>query len=73
MINILVFGDSNSWGYTDEDEGKRYDKRWPVELSVHLANARLNCFIKEDSLPGRTTNVNDMQDGSHLNLSLIHI
>ena len=67
MINILAFGDSNSWGYTDEDEGKRYDKRWPVELSNHLANARLNCSVKEDSLPGRTTNVNDMRDGSHLN------
>ena len=67
MINILVFGDSNSWGYTDEDEGKRYYKRWPVELSNHLANARLNCSVKEDSLPGRTTNVNDMVDGSHLN------
>ena len=67
MINILVFGDSNSWGYTDEDEGKRYDKRWPVELSNNLANARLNCSVKEDSLPGRTTNVNDMLDGSHLN------
>ena len=66
MINILVFGDSNSWGYTDEDEGKRYDKRWPIELSNHLANARLNCSLKEDSLPGRTTNINDMQDGSHL-------
>ena len=23
--------------------------------------------VKEDSLPGRTTNINDMQDGSHLN------
>ena len=56
MINILVFGDSNSWGYTDEDEGKRYDKRWPIELAKHLANARLNCSVKEDSLPGRTTN-----------------
>ena len=67
MINILVFGDSNSWGYTDEDEGKRYDKRWPIELSNNLANALLNCSVKEDSLPGRTTNVNDMQDGSHLN------
>ena len=71
MINILVFGDSNSWGYTDEDEGKRYDKRWPIELSNHLANARLNCSVKEDSLPGRTTNINDMQDGSHLNGSSV--
>ena len=67
MINILVFGDSNTWGYTDEDDGKRYDQRWPLEFSKHLIKSGLDCSIKEDALPGRTTNIDDMRDGSHLN------
>ncbi len=67
MINILVFGDSNSWGFVDEDEGQRYDKRWPLILADHLNQSGLSCNLHEDSLPGRTTNVNDERDGTHLN------
>ena len=67
MINILVFGDSNSWGFVDEDEGQRYDKRWPLIFADYLNQSGLSCNLHEDSLPGRTTNVNDERDGIHLN------
>lgn len=67
MINILVFGDSNSWGFVDEDDGKKYSLRWPIVLKNDLKNQNLDCCILEDSLPGRTTNLNDEQDGHHLN------
>ena len=67
MINILVFGDSNSWGFIDEDEGQRYNKRWPLILADYLNQSGLSCNLHEDSLPGRTTNVNDERDGIHLN------
>ncbi len=67
MKRILVFGDSNSWGYTDEDNGQRYEKRWPVLLNQELIQKGFNTEIIEDCLPGRTTNIDDLQDGTHLN------
>ena len=67
MKRILVFGDSNSWGYTDEDNGQRYEKRWPVLLNKHLIQKGFNIEILEDCLPGRTTNIDDPRDGIHLN------
>ena len=67
MKRILVFGDSNSWGYTDEDNGQRYEKRWPILLSQELIQKGFNTEIIEDCLPGRTTNIDDPQDGIHLN------
>ncbi len=63
MKRILVFGDSNSWGYTDEDNGQRYEKRWPILLSQDLIQKGFNTEIVEDCLPGRTTNIDDPQDG----------
>ena len=67
MKRILVFGDSNSWGYTDQDNGQRYDKRWPILLNEQLIQKGFNIKILEDCLPGRTTNIDDPQDGIHLN------
>ena len=67
MINILVFGDSNSWGYTDKDQGKRYNNRWPIILSKKLNNLGIKSHIHEDCLPGRTTNISDPIDGDHFN------
>ncbi|MBT6008566.1 MAG: arylesterase, partial [Rhodobacterales bacterium] len=26
---ILVYGDSNSWGYLDDGSGERFQDRWP--------------------------------------------
>ena len=67
MKRVLVFGDSNSWGYTDQDNGRRYEKRWPVLLKQELIQKGFNIEILEDCLPGRTTNIDDLQDGTHLN------
>ena len=67
MKRVLIFGDSNSWGYTDQDNGHRYEKRWPVLLNQKLIQKGFNIEILEDCLPGRTTNINDLQDGAHLN------
>ena len=67
MKRIFVFGDSNSWGYTDEDDGHRFEERWPISLKTFLSEMDLNVEIIEDCLPGRTTNIDDAQDGSHLN------
>ena len=67
MKRLLVFGDSNSWGYTDEDNGQKYEKRWPVLLSEKLIQKGCNIEILEDCLPGRTTNIDDPRDGIYLN------
>ena len=67
MKRIFVFGDSNSWGYTDEDDGHRFEERWPISLKTFLSEMDLDVEIIEDCLPGRTTNIDDAQDGSHLN------
>ena len=67
MKRILIFGDSNSWGYTDQDNGHRYEKRWPISLNQELIQKGFNIEILEDCLPGRTTNIDDLQDGTHLN------
>lgn len=67
LKNILIFGDSNSWGYVDEDNGKRYESRWPIIFESNLNKVGIDCKIIEDALPGRTTNIDDGEDGKHLN------
>jgi lysophospholipase L1-like esterase len=67
LKNILIFGDSNSWGYVDEDNGKRYESRWPIIFENNLNKENIDCKIIEDALPGRTTNIDDGKDGEHLN------
>ena len=36
-MRILVYGDSNSWGYLDDGSGQRYENRWPVVMAGELA------------------------------------
>ena len=67
LKNILIFGDSNSWGYVDEDNGKRFESRWSIVFEKNLNKEGIDCKIIEDALPGRTTNINDGKDGKHLN------
>ncbi len=67
LKNILIFGDSNSWGYVDEDNGKRYESRWPIVFENNLNKESIDCKIIVDALPGRTTNIDDGKDGKHLN------
>lgn len=58
---ILVFGDSNSWGWMprpDMEPTTRYDMatRWPGVLSAKLGD---RFEIIEEALSGRTTNLDD--------------
>jgi lysophospholipase L1-like esterase len=56
---ILVFGDSNSWGWSPVASGfpaERYadDVRWPGVLSAELARSGLAATVVVDGLSGRT-------------------
>ena len=43
-MRIMVYGDSNSWGYLDEEDGlrepQRFERRWPVVMVEALAEAK---------------------------------
>jgi len=66
-MHIFVFGDSNSWGYLSDGIGKKYEKRWPLVMLENLKTHTANTTLSEDSLPGRTTAIDDPQDGDFLN------
>lgn len=53
MVNILCYGDSNTYGYTP-DWKSRYprDVRWPGALQTLLGS---DFYVAEDGLIGRTT------------------
>ena len=63
---VLVYGDSNSWGYLDDGLGHRFGRRWPVEMSRHLSQSTAVSLI-EECLPGRTTNLPDPVMGTSFN------
>jgi lysophospholipase L1-like esterase len=50
MKRILVYGDSNSWGFPADGSGLRYARRWPVVMSEELG-----IDLVEDCLPARST------------------
>jgi lysophospholipase L1-like esterase len=56
MARILIYGDSNSWGYPPDGSGKRMARqtRWPGVLAPALG-----AEIIEETLPGRTVSKND--------------
>ena len=60
MINILCFGDSNTWGY-DPSTQTRFPNniRWTGVLQNLLGD---NFNIIEEGLNGRTTNVNEREE-----------
>ena len=66
MKRILIYGDSNSWGYLDDGQGQRFDRRWPVEMCRHLSKINPVSLI-EECLPGRTTNIDDPVMGNAFN------
>ena len=66
-MRILVYGDSNSWGYLDDGSGQRFADRWPVSMAQALSTAGQHIDLVEECLPGRTTNVDDPQEGSWCN------
>jgi len=51
-MRILVYGDSNSWGFPPDGSGLRFERgtRWPGILADALG-----AEVIEDALPGRTT------------------
>ena len=63
---ILIYGDSNSWGYLDDGLGQRFERRWPVEMHTRLS-AGQHISLIEECLPGRTTNLPDPVMGASFN------
>lgn len=65
MKRILCFGDSNTWGYRSDGQG-RFDipSTWPGILADNLAG---RATIEIDGLCGRTTCIPDPVEGEHLN------
>ena len=60
MINILCFGDSNTWGYDPETQTRFSKKiRWTGVLQQLLGT---NFNVIEEGLNGRTTNVNEKEE-----------
>ena len=58
-MRILVYGDSNSWGYLDDGSGQRYENRWPVVMAGELVARGMPVELVEECLPGRTTSADD--------------
>ncbi|MDA7598575.1 GDSL-type esterase/lipase family protein [Alphaproteobacteria bacterium] len=63
-MRVLVYGDSNSWGYLDDGSGRRYDGRWPIVMAQNIGQ---NITLLEENLPGRTTNRPDPLEGDYFN------
>jgi len=66
-VRILVYGDSNSWGYLDDESGHRHPDRWPVVMARTLQQTGIEVDLVEECLPGRTTNIDDPQEGAWCN------
>ena len=67
MKRVLIYGDSNSWGYLDDASGIRAPLRWPVVMQSCLAEAGNPVELIEECLPGRTSDIDDPQEGPHMN------
>jgi lysophospholipase L1-like esterase len=57
-MRILIYGDSNSWGYLDDGSGQRFGGRWPQQMA-----GQLGAEIIEECLPGRVTHGADPVEG----------
>ena len=56
MHNVLVYGDSITWGIVPESRNRfPFDERWPGVLENHLRDSGKNVRVIEDSLNGRRT------------------
>ncbi|NVK32144.1 MAG: arylesterase [Gammaproteobacteria bacterium] len=55
-MRVLVFGDSNSWGYSPDGVGRRLERqvRWPGVFAQATG-----VELIEEALPGRTTRYDD--------------
>lgn len=59
MRRILVYGDSNSWGFLCDGTGARLKDNWPEVMERHMDGVE----VIHENLPGRTT-VHD--DAEHM-------
>lgn len=66
MKRVMVYGDSNSWGYPADGSGKRLEDRWPIVMARHLDDVEL----VEENLPGRTTIHDDAEHMGEVNNGL---
>lgn len=68
-VNILAFGDSNTWGY-QPNTGLRYarDQRWPSLLDSLLGP---NFHVIENGLNGRTTRLDEADRPDRNGLKLL--
>jgi lysophospholipase L1-like esterase len=56
VCNLLVYGDSISWGIIPETRNRfAFDERWPGVLENELRDSGKNARVIEDSLNGRPT------------------
>jgi len=66
-MRLLIYGDSNSWGYLDDGSGHRYAGRWPRQmlgrLQEGLGQDRRPVELVEECLPGRVTQGEDPVEG----------
>jgi lysophospholipase L1-like esterase len=66
-VRLLIYGDSNSWGYLDDGSGRRHGDRWPVVMARELASRGKPVQLIEECLPGRTSNTDDPLEGAVFN------
>jgi lysophospholipase L1-like esterase len=66
MKSILIFGDSNTWGYVPGGNGQRFDHndRWPGVLRRELG---ADYQVIDEGLCGRTTTSDDLTEGDGRN------
>lgn len=70
-MNILAYGDSNTWGY-QPNTGLRYarDQRWPSLLDSMLGP---NFHVIENGLNGRTTRIDESDRADRNGLRLLPV
>jgi len=57
MKRVLVYGDSNSWGYPADGSGVRMKDNWPAVMERHLEQVE----VIHENFPGRTTVHDDFE------------
>jgi lysophospholipase L1-like esterase len=54
MKTVLLYGDSNTWGYVPGSDGERFATRWPVQLQELLGD---EWQVIAEGLNGRTATI----------------
>ena len=59
-MRIMVYGDSNSWGYLEDGSSQLYAGRWPRQMV-----SQFDAEVIEECQPGRVTCSADPMEGPH--------